>query len=173
MAHCMKSVWVAGTLLLVLGILMAGGCDRQGNPIEESGLDKLNKGVSTEADVRSAMGAPDSLREDGSGGHVLEYPKGPQGVRTWMFWIAADGRLADYQQVLSDANFARVQPGMSREQVRALLGRPRSVVPFRRKNEEVWDWKYLHVHEERLFNVHFDLDGGQVVRVSISEISGA
>jgi len=45
-------------------------------------------------------------------------------------------------------------------------------VPFARKQEEVWDWKYLYVHEERLFNVHFDMQTGKVVRMSISEISG-
>lgn len=152
--------------------VFALGCDRHGNPIEELGLDKLSKGNSSEADVRAVMGQPDSVRVESDGGRTLEYPKGPQGVRTWMFRIAANGRLADYHQVLTDDNFQRVQPGMTREAVRAMLGRPRSVVPFRRQNEEVWDWKYQHVHEERLFNVHFNLETGMVVRVSISEISG-
>jgi hypothetical protein len=46
------------------------------------------------------------------------------------------------------------------------------VVQFARKNEEVWDWKYHYVHEDRLFNVHFDITTKQVVRTSISEISG-
>lgn len=162
------------TWLLAAGAAVLGmGCDRNGNPIEEFGLDKLSKGVSTEADVRGAMGQPDSVRADGAGGLILEYPKGPQGVRTWMFHIGVDGKLSDYQQVLTDANFDKIQPGMTREAVRNLLGRPRTVVPFERKGEEVWDWKYQHVHEQRLFNVHFDLASGKVVRVSISEISGA
>lgn len=135
-------------------------------------MDKLNKGISGEADVRAVMGTPDHVREDAAGGRVLEYPKGPQGVRTWMFHIGANGTLVDYQQVLTDDNFRRIAPGMAREEVRNLLGRPRSIVPFRRQNEEVWDWKYQHVHEERLLNVHFDLQTGKVVRMSVSEISG-
>jgi outer membrane protein assembly factor BamE (lipoprotein component of BamABCDE complex) len=152
--------------------VLALGCDRNGNPIEEFGLDKLNKGVSTEADVRSVMGQPDSVRE-ADGGRILEYPKGPEGVRTWMFRIGVDGKLMDYQQVLTDDNFDKIHAGMTREEVRNLLGRPRSVVPFKRKNEEVWDWKYQHAHEQRLFNVHFDMETGKVVRMSMSEISGA
>jgi hypothetical protein len=61
---------------------------------------------------------------------------------------------------------------MSSDEVRRMLGRPRSVVQFSRKNEEVWDWKYRYVHEERLFNVHFDIDTKKVVRTSISEMLG-
>ncbi|MCW5299647.1 outer membrane protein assembly factor BamE [Herbaspirillum lusitanum] len=159
-------------LAAICATVLALGCDRNGNPVEEFGLDKLNKGASTEADVRSVMGQPDSVREESDGGRTLEYPKGPQGVRTWMFRIGADGKLSDYQQVLTAENFDRVQKGMTREEVRNMLGRPRTVMPFARKKEEVWDWKYLHVHEERLFNVHFDMETGKVVRMSISEISG-
>lgn len=163
---------LAKSLVAACAALLALGCDRDGNPVQEFGLDKLNKGVSTEAEVRGVMGQPDSVREESGGGRTLEYPKGPQGVRTWMFRIGADGKLADYQQVLTDDNFDKIQKGMTREEVRIMLGRPRTVVPFARKKEEVWDWKYLHVHEERLFNVHFDMDTGKVVRMSISEISG-
>lgn len=162
LAYCIA----AGATLLALG------CDRNGNPVQEFGLDKLNKGVSSEAEVRDVMGQPDHVREEGDGVRTLEYPKGPNGVRTWMFRIGSDGKLADYQQVLTEENFNQLQKGMSREQVRDLLGRPRSVVPFARKQEEVWDWKYLHVHEERLFNVHFDMASGELVGTSISELSG-
>jgi len=161
-----------GLVAACAALLALLGCDRDGNPVQEFGLDKLNKGISTEAEVRSVMGQPDSVREESGGARTLEYPKGPQGVRTWMFRIGADGKLSDYQQVLTDDNFDKIQKGMTREEVRNMLGRPRTVVPFARKKEEVWDWKYLHVHEERLFNVHFDMDTGKVVRMSISEISG-
>ncbi|WP_290971483.1 outer membrane protein assembly factor BamE [Herbaspirillum sp.] len=148
------------------------GCDRNGNPIEEFGLDKLQKGISTEADVRGVMGQPDTVWDDGNGARTLEYPKGPQGIRTWMFAIGASGTLIDYKQVLTQENFDTIRPGMSSDEVRRMLGRPRSVVQFARKNEEVWDWKYRYVHEDRLFNVHFDIGTKKVVRTSISEIFG-
>ena len=159
----------AGALVAAVAML---GCDRNGNPIEEFGLDKLQKGISTEADVRGVMGQPDTVWDDGNGARTLEYPKGPEGVRTWMFAIGASGTLLDYRQVLTQENFDAIRPGMSGDEVRRMLGRPRSVVQFGRKNEEVWDWKYRYVHEERLFNVHFDIDTKKVVRTSISEMLG-
>ncbi|WP_075258922.1 outer membrane protein assembly factor BamE domain-containing protein [Herbaspirillum camelliae] len=158
-----------GAFLIALAMF---GCDRNGNPIEEFGLDKLQKGVSSEADVRNVMGQPDTVWDDGQGARTLEYPKGPQGIRTWMFSIGASGTLIDYQQVLTQEHFDTIRPGMTAEQIRRQFGRPRSVVQFGRKNEEVWDWKYHYVHEDRLFNVHFDMNTKQVVRTSISEISG-
>ncbi|WDZ97672.1 outer membrane protein assembly factor BamE [Herbaspirillum sp. WKF16] len=159
----------AGALVAAVAMF---GCDRNGNPIEEFGLDKLQKGVSTEADVRGVMGQPDTVWDDGNGARTLEYPKGPEGIRTWMFAIGASGTLIDYRQVLTQEHFDGIRPGMSADQVRRQFGRPRSVAQFTRKNEEVWDWKYRYVHEDRLFNVHFDLATRQVVRTSISEISG-
>jgi outer membrane protein assembly factor BamE (lipoprotein component of BamABCDE complex) len=157
--------WLQRFLLVVLALL-SFACDKQGRPIQEFGLDKLEKGVSSEGDVRAVMGQPDTVRQLPDGKRVLEYPKGPSGVRTWMFTIGGDGKLLDYRQVLMEENFARIQTGMSKEEVRDLLGRPRSVVPFPLKNEEVWDWRYLEGTRERFFNVHFDMSSGKVVRTS-------
>ncbi|MBP0596643.1 hypothetical protein J8I26_00865 [Herbaspirillum sp. LeCh32-8] len=159
----------AGALVAALAML---GCDRNGNPIEEFGLDKLQKGVSSEADVRGVMGEPATVWDDGNGARTLEYPKGPEGIRTWMFAIGASGTLVDYRQVLTQEHFDAIRAGMSADEIRRQFGRPRSVVQFARKNEEVWDWKYRYVNEDRLFNVHFDIDTRKVVRMSISEISG-
>jgi len=159
-------------LLILLVIAFAAllfGCDREGKPIEHFGLDKLARGVSTEAEVRIVMGQPDSVREEPNGSRILEYPKSPFGHRTWMFDIGKDGKLVDYRQVLTEENFARVQSGMSREEVRRLLGKPRSVVPFQLQNEEVWDWLYLRGSTPRTFNVHFDIKSGKVRRTTASD----
>ena len=158
--------------LLAAGVaLLLAACDRQGNPIQEFGLDKLQQGISTEGDVRTVMGRPDTVWEDDDGARTLEYPKGPEGARTWMFRIDPSGKLQRYEQVLTLANFGRIQPGMSRDEVRRLLGRPRSVAQYKRKNEEVWDWKYQDGHSEpSLFNVHFDMSSGRVTQTSNSEL---
>ena len=87
-----------------------------------------------------------------------------------MFTIAPDGKLRDYQQVLTQENFSRIQPGMSRDDVRRLLGQPGSVAQFKRKNEEVWDWRFLDGVETRMFNVHFDMSSGKVTQTSIMEV---
>jgi len=171
-------VHTARRLAAIIGVLGAAvlllGCDRNGNPVEEFGLDKLQKGISTEAEVRAVMGQPDTVRDEGNGARTLEYPKGPAGIRTWMFSINASGTMTDYRQVLTDENFEKIVPGLTQEEVRRMLGRPRSVQQFALKHEEVWDWKYRHVHEDRYFNVHFDMTTHKVVRTSFSEIySGA
>lgn len=161
----------AGIGALVAAVAMFG-CDRNGNPIEEFGLDKLQKGISTEAQVREVMGKPDTIWETDAGARTLEYPKGPEGIRTWMFDISPSGIMTDYKQVLTDDNLNTIKPGMTRDEVRRKFGRPRSVMQFPRKNEEVWDWKYRYVHEDQLFNVHFDMTSGLVTRTSISQLSG-
>ncbi len=156
-------------LLLPVVTLFAFACDKQGRPIEEFGLDKLEKGISSEGDVRNAMGRPETVWEEEDGARTLEYPKGPEGARTWFFLIDKHGKLRDYKQVLTEENFARIQPGWSKDQVRRMLGKPRSVVQFKLKNEEVWDWHYLSGHTSRFFNVHFDITSGKVTSTSTSE----
>ena len=160
---------VCSGLGLVCALLL-GGCDREGRPVEQIGLDKLAKGVSTEGEVRMVMGPPESQWEEENGNHVLQYSQSPMGARTWMFLIGSDGKLKDYQQMLTEQNFAQIQPGMSKEAVKRLLGKPRTVVQFNLKNEEVWDWRYLQSPtHSRLFNVHFDLDSELVTRTSFSD----
>lgn len=159
---------LAGLLALAC-LLLVVACDREGRPIQEFGLDKLAKGISTEADVRGVMGQPDTVWEEENGARTLEYPKGPEGARTWMFDIDRSGKLVDYRQVLTESTFGAIKPGMSRDEVRRMLGRPKSVAEFRLKNEEVWDWRYLDVTQKtRLFNVHFDRNTGRVTGTSAS-----
>ena len=149
---------------------LAAGCDQNGRPIEHPGLDRLAKGISTEGEVRIVMGQPEVVLEEESGERLLQYPQGPEGARTWLFKIGPDGKLIDYKQLLTQENFAAVKPGMSRDDVRWLLGKPRTVVRFPLKNEEVWDWRYLEVNpDQRLFNVHFDIGSGQVTATTSSD----
>jgi outer membrane protein assembly factor BamE (lipoprotein component of BamABCDE complex) len=159
-------------ILLLGSALLAFACDRQGRPIEEFGLDKLAKGISSESDVRMVMGQPDMVWEEEDGSRTLEYPKGPEGARTWVFMIDKNGKMQDYKQVLTEENFARIKPGMSKDEVRRMLGKPRSIVQYKLKNEEAWDWRYLTAPGDggtRLFNVHFDITSGKVTGTSRSE----
>jgi outer membrane protein assembly factor BamE (lipoprotein component of BamABCDE complex) len=158
-------------IVIVLTVLSAIACDKQGRPVEEFGLDKLTKGISSESDVRMVMGQPDTVWEEEDGSRTLEYPKGPEGARTWMFTIDSNGRMQDYRQVLTEENFSRIRPGMSKDEVRRLLGRPRTVAQYKRKNEEAWDWRYRPYNgsETRFFNVHFDMGTGKVTMTSSQE----
>jgi outer membrane protein assembly factor BamE (lipoprotein component of BamABCDE complex) len=153
-------------VMLALFVLLAAGCDRQGRPVEEFGLDKLEKGISSESDVRMVMGKPETVWEEEDGTRALQYPKGPEGVRTWEFVIDKSGLLKDYRQLLTQDTFARIKPGMTRDEVRRLLGKPRTVVQYKLKNEEAWDWRYQVGTEPRFFNVHFDITSGRVTGTS-------
>ena len=158
----------AGLSGFLCSLLMLG-CNA-GRPIEDYGIEKLTRGVSTEADVRQAMGEPDTIQDGTGGARIFEYPKGPEGHKTWMVALDAAGIVQDWRQVLSDETFALIHPGMTREEVRRLLGRQRTIVTFPLKNEEVWDWRYFaDGNNERFFNVHFDRDSGRVMRISYSE----
>jgi len=156
------------TIILVLG-LIGLGCDREGRPVQEFGLEKLTIGTSSEGDVQVAMGKPETIWEDEDGTRILEYPKGPEGARTWIFTIDNRGTLTSYHQALSPENLARIQPGMSRDSIRRLLGKPRTIVNFNRLKEEVWDYRYLNDAERLLFNVHFDQATGKVTRTSSTD----
>jgi outer membrane protein assembly factor BamE (lipoprotein component of BamABCDE complex) len=146
------------------------GCDQQGRFAEEPGLEKLEKGVSTESDIRMVMGKPGTVWESEDGSRSLEYPKGPEGHRTWFFDISKDGKLTDYRQALTPENFKKVKTGMSMDEVRRLLGKPRAAAQYKLKKEEVWDWLYLEEPDRpRLFHVHFDLASNKVTGTSASD----
>ena len=160
--------------VLSSSILGLQGCDQQGFEramkqlrdfwIAVKSDGELFKGVevgaSTEDDVRRQAGAPETVRETAQGGRRLEYPRGPEGATTWMVTIGAEGKVAKIEQVLTAENFARVRPGMDREAIRHLLGKPTRVHAFALKSEEVWSYRWWETRTERgIFNVHFDPSG--------------
>jgi hypothetical protein len=113
------------------------------------------------------MGTPVGEWGNADGSRTLEYPKGPEGKLTFMVNIGPDNLLRTIDQVLAEPWFARVRPGMSREEVRRLLGRPGHIDHFDLSREEVWDWLIEgQIPTERAhFHVHFDT-AGQVTRTS-------
>lgn len=114
-----------------------------------------------EMQVQARMGKPETVRKSADGSQVWEYPTGPAGRQTYMVALGADRAVKDVHQVLSDEYFARVQPGMSRDDVRAILGKPGVVSNFPARDEEVWTWSYLQVNP-MFFNVMFDRSSGTV-----------
>jgi outer membrane protein assembly factor BamE (lipoprotein component of BamABCDE complex) len=124
-------------------------------------LKGLTPGVSTLDQVRAQMGKPETERVFDDGSRRLEYPRGPQGLKTWMVDIGPNGRLVAITQALTAENFAKIRIGMSEDEVRRLLGKPGQVAGYRLKKETVWSWKWLEggVTPEAYFNVHFGPDG--------------
>ncbi len=142
---------MAGLFATLLALV---GCERLG-------LDRLEPGQSTEADVRQVLGTPDHVREEVSGSRVLEFPRGPEGQRTYFVRLDAQGRFVSAEQVLRPDNFARVVPGMREDEVRDILGKPAAVATYAaRPDETVWTWRWLQDEREAMvFMAYFGPDG--------------
>ncbi|MDO4637147.1 MAG: outer membrane protein assembly factor BamE [Lautropia sp.] len=143
---------------LLLALMPLGACDFVAQQ-------KLAPGESTEADVRRWMGQPEMTWEESDGSRTLEYPRGPRGKETYFVTIGADGRYRSIRQVLTEENFQRLAPGMSRDAVRQVLGKPGEIERFSRQHEEVWSWRYLGTDTRTMFfNAYFDQDTGRLKR---------
>ncbi len=95
----------------------------------------------TAQDVVAQMGQPESRRSI-DGGTRLEYPRGPYGKHTWFVDLDAAGKVVRTQQVLIEANFNQIQPGMAEQEVRNRLGRPGEVRQLARARGVVWSYRY-------------------------------
>jgi outer membrane protein assembly factor BamE (lipoprotein component of BamABCDE complex) len=140
--------WLGG----LCGALALVGCDPQR-------IDKLEEGLSTEADVRAQFGEPEKVWDAPDGGRTFEYSRQPQGHQNYMVTIGPDGKMSALRQVLTPQNFAKVQPGMVMEDVRKMLGKPMKTTPFKLKNEVEYDWRYLEPpNTSMVFTVVFNPD---------------
>ena len=132
-----KKVVFMGLLVSALGFLGGlVGCDQQR-------IVELEVGASSEADVRAKFGEPEKVWDGEGGVRIFVYNLQPAGHINYMIHIGSDGKLVAIRQVLTPANFAKVQPGMMMEDVRKLLGKPMRVVPYDLKKETYYNWRYM------------------------------
>ena len=138
--------------LILLSAALLVACDAQR-------IEKLEEGVATEADVRRQFGDPMTVTEKADGSKVMEYPRQPEGSTNYLITIGADGKMSALRQLLSPANFAKVQPGLSQDEVRRMLGKPAKTQRFALKpDEEIWDWRFLDGSTRKVFSVTFGAD---------------
>jgi outer membrane protein assembly factor BamE (lipoprotein component of BamABCDE complex) len=71
--------------------------------------------------------------------------------------------MSALRQVLTPANFAHVVPGMGRDEVRRLLGRPAKTSVYALSPNEDWDWRFVDGTQNKVFTVSFDKKSGRVV----------
>ena len=151
--------------LLLSILLLANGlaaCDPQR-------IEKLEEGLSTEADVRKQFGDPVTVTEKPDGSKLMAYPRQPEGDTNYLITIGADGKMSSLRQLLTPANFARVQPGQSQNEVRALLGTPAKTHQYALKpDEETWDWRFRDGQARKVFSVTFGPDKA-VLRSAIGD----
>ncbi|MCP5283429.1 MAG: hypothetical protein H6933_00875 [Burkholderiaceae bacterium] len=107
------------------------------------GLTPLQGGLS-ESELTQRWGTPTGRYTLGSGTR-LEYALGPAGRETWMVDLDAQGRVAQWRQVLDWRHLERVQgslPGMSTDELLRTLGRASHVRSGGRQGGEVWSWRH-------------------------------
>ena len=137
---------------LFSAIITLVGCDRVATG-------ELQAGQSTVADLKLKMGVPASVNREGDK-EIWEYPLGPEGVRTYMMTINAQGTIEKIDQVLVDANFKRIVPGMTITEVRRILGRNSKEQRYgMTPNELTHKYKFHTGSEDQYFDVTYNAEG--------------
>jgi hypothetical protein len=126
---------------------------------EPQRAERLVEDVSTEADVKRMFGEPKTVTVQPDGSRVLEYPRQPEGWANYVMTIGPNGKLASLKQLLNAENFARIQPGLTKDEVRKVLGPQARARSFELKKEEVWEWRFRDGQESKVFSVTYDASG--------------
>ena len=125
----------------------------------------LKPGEDRLENVLQVMGKPAMRWQNADGSEQLAFPRGPMGYHTYMVTMDTDGKLRRIENVLDEKSFARIQPGMSKDEVLRILGPsyPNWTGYFERRDELVWEWRYCDAwNEAARFNVLFDNSTGTV-----------
>jgi hypothetical protein len=125
-----------------------------------AGISSVTSGMD-EMQLQSKLGKPETVRKNSDGSETWEYPGGPLGRQTYMVTVGANHAVKNVRQVLDEEYFSQVKAGMSRDDVRQLLGKPGEISMFPARDEEVWSWRYLRGNP-MFFNVMFDRSAGTV-----------
>ena len=159
--------WLGRVVAAVAALLSVAACDPSGQAYEDLRLARLKVGESTEQDVVRLFGPPAAVRPLPAG-KGLVYPLGPEGAHTLLLRIGSDGRYQGRETLLTRENFGRVAPGMSGDDVTALLGPPGRVQPYALKQQTAWEWRFLDGMDTRMFVVMFN-SAGRVVSTAVEE----
>jgi len=94
------------------------------------------------ADVKQVMGPPTGEYALPSGNKRIEYARGPYGKHTYMLDFDAGDRLLSWEQVLTEARFGAVAPGMRSQDVLMALGRPSALRPLAMRQLTLWSYRF-------------------------------
>ena len=137
---------------LLAGALAATGC---ANIIPAA---NIKPGFSNVSQVFQSMGKPDMTWRNSKGAVVqAAYSDQPEGFVTVMVHFTDDGIVASVDQVMNDRNFAKIQKGMTGQEVHKILGPERSVDHFSNLHQIDWNYGYCSNNDGReVFSVSFD-----------------
>jgi hypothetical protein len=123
-------------------------------------------------DMRARAGTPTDIRFDRNGDELWEYAQGPEGFETYLVRVAADGKVKEVSQLLTDDQLMKITPGtMTKADVRNLLGRP-SDETFTSAGT-VWSWRFKRMGvQPGYLTVRFNPDNTVMERIAIIDPSG-
>jgi hypothetical protein len=120
------------------------------------------------ADVISAYGKPSADFALPNGAR-LQYSRQPYGRQVYNIDLDANGKVASAQQVLSEAQFAQVQPNVWKAaDVECAFGKPGMVTQVGNFAGKLWVYRYDYYGTNKLLQVAID-PSGVVREVGMSE----
>ena len=93
-------------------------------------------------DVTRSLGTPTARYQRPGGGERIEYARGPYGKHTYMLDFDAQGRLAGWQQVLTEPVFNGIRVGMTRDDLLRTIGHPSDTRPLSFQQRTLWSYRY-------------------------------
>ena len=124
-------------VVVLLASIAASGCAGYAPSRTSLGQDR--------ATLIASMGLPERIQAV-DGADVLHYPRGPSGSHTYFVYIDSNGRVAKWEQVLTEERFDTIKPGMTNEQVIGILGVTKITHGLARNRGYVWHYRYETPH---------------------------
>jgi hypothetical protein len=120
------------------------------------------------------MGPPTGIRSAPGKKQVWEYVEKPSPYETY-FLVFSKGKLTDIRQVITDATFAQLKPGMTEPRIRGLLGTPWRITNVNDDADEdigdVWEYRGRDAAGTYKFHIEFDVHRRLVVAAKIADVA--
>ena len=119
-------------------------------PVPSSSIIGLDR-----ASLASKLGKP---QREGvyQGTERWDYSRGHENIFTYFVYFDGDGRVTRYEQALSEENFARIKPGMTKAQVIELIGEAPRYHGIARDRGYVWSYRNFRSAVCIWFQIEFD-----------------
>ena len=155
MVNIGKTIKIGVVMGLLAWILAA--CDQLKTALDP--FARLKAGQSA-SEVSQLIGQPNFKYPLTNGGQRWEYTLGPEGNQNYFVWFDLNLKLEKVEPLLTTENFAKIQNGMNRDQVREMLG-PYSYEREYYQPGTTWEWRYEQPNgvETALFFVTFNPQG--------------
>lgn len=152
-----KAVSPRFPLVVLAGLVLLVGCATPAS---------VSVGETT-TEVAARFPKPDARVKLADGGERWQYPSAPMGVDAYMIDFGPDGRVRSVTQALTPENFYKnLQPGLTKDQVRTLLGKPGVESWYPRLQQDVMTWRYYDIGEINPFrqlDVFFSMADGRLL----------